>query len=410
MKGGSEMNDGALSGLKIVELGEFISAPHCGKLLADSGADVIKIEKPGFGDKARDWGPFPQDIPHPEKSGLFLYLNTNKRGVTLNLNSAVGINIFKELVKWADVLVENCLPQDTEKMGIDYKTLHQINPALVVTSITYFGQTGPYRGYKACDLISLHTSAEAYVNPLYEVYDPEHDPPLKLPGHSGDFLGGLTGAICTMSAIFAQQTSGVGQHVDLSQQEALAWIISREAGDYFDSDIHFQRDRKFKWENSPKYACKDGYIMMVITDQFWNGLLEMMGNPNWANEDAFQTPVSRVKNLAKSQPKIAEWMKKHTVAEVESAARTQHLPFSVIHSVKEVTADEMFTAREFFVDIDHKVAGKIRFPGAPCKFSATPSKIKRPAPLLGEHNYEVYCQMLGYSPKNLVKMKQTGAI
>ncbi len=149
------MDREALSGLKMLEYGEFISGPYCGKLLADLGAEVIKVEQPGLGDKARRWGPFPQDLPHPEKSGLFLCLNTNKSGVTLNLSSNAGVKIFKELVKQVDVLVENNLPKEMERLGLDYESLHQINPRLVVTSITPFGQTGPYRDYKGCDLIGF---------------------------------------------------------------------------------------------------------------------------------------------------------------------------------------------------------------------------------------------------------------
>jgi crotonobetainyl-CoA:carnitine CoA-transferase CaiB-like acyl-CoA transferase len=398
-----------LSGLKVLEYGDFVSAPYCGKLLADLGADVIKVEKPG-GDSARKQGPFPKDIPHPEKSGLFLYLNTNKRGVTLNLKSAAGKKIFKELSKWADVLIENQTPQDAKKLGIDYETLHQINPALVVTSITYFGQTGPYRDYKGSNLVSMHMSAEAFLNPAYEVYDSDHNPPLKLPGHSGDFLCGLIAAICTMSGVFAQKATGIGQHIDLSQQEALACMICHEVGDYYDSGITYLRDRKHRWENSPKYPCKDGFIMMNIPFQFWESVIEMMGSPEWAKNQAYKTPVGLHSNWKEIQPRIIEWMKQHTVAEVEKAAKAKRLDISIVYSAKEVADLELFAAREFFVEVDHKAAGKIKFPGAPVKFSSTQAKTPRPAPLLGEHNAEIYCQMLGHTTDNLVKMKQTGTV
>jgi crotonobetainyl-CoA:carnitine CoA-transferase CaiB-like acyl-CoA transferase len=398
-----------LSGLKVLEYGDFVSAPYCAKLLADLGADVIKVEKPG-GDSARKQGPFPKDIPHPEKSGLFLYLNTNKRGVTLNLKSAAGKKIFKELAKWADVLIENQPPQDAKKLGIDYETLHQINPALVVTSITYFGQTGPYRDYKGSNLISMHMSAEAFLNPAYEVYDPDHNPPLKLPGHSGDFLCGLIAGICTMSGVFAQKATGIGQHIDLSQQEALASMICHEVGDYYDSGLTYLRDRKHRWENSPKYPCKDGFIMMNIPFQFWESVIEMMGSPEWAKNQAYKTPVGLHSNWKEIQPRIIEWMKQHTVAEVEKAAKAKRLDISIVYSAKEVADLELFAAREFFVEVDHKAAGKIKFPGAPVKFSSTPAKTPRPAPLLGEHNAEIYCQLLGHTADNLVKMKQTGTV
>ena len=345
-----------------------------------------------------------------EKSGLFLYLNTNKRGLTLNLKNAAGRKIFKELAKWADVLVENNAPQDAKKLGIDYETLHQVNPALVVTSITYFGQTGPYRDYKGCDLISQHMSVEAFLNPAYEVYDPDHNPPLKLPGHSGDFLGGLFGAICTMSGVFAQQVSGVGQHIDLSQQEALASIICHEVGDYYDAGITYSRDRKYRWQDSPKYPCKDGFIMMNIPFQFWEGVIRMMGSPAWAQNPAYKTPVGLHEHWGEIQPQLITWFKQHPTAEVEKAARAQRLDISTVNSAKQVAEHEAFTARGFFVEVDHKVAGKTKLPGAPCKFSSTPSKITRPAPLLGEHNSEVYCQTLGYTKEKLEKMKQAGTI
>ena len=136
----------ALSGVKGIEFSEFVCGPYCTKLLSSMGAEVIKIEKPGLGDKARSWGPFPQDLPHPEKSGLFLFLNTNKYGITLNVETAAGLKIFQELLKWADVLIENYPRNEMLKLGLSYPKLHKVNPSLVVTSITAFGQTGPKPG------------------------------------------------------------------------------------------------------------------------------------------------------------------------------------------------------------------------------------------------------------------------
>ena len=404
------MTDGALAGLKVLEYGEFVSAPYCGKLMADAGADVIKVEKPSVGDKAREYGPFPQDIPHPEKSGLFLYLNTNKRSVTLNLKTAAGRKVFKELVMWADVLIENIPLSDLPKLGLDYETLHEINPRLVVTSITYFGLTGPYADFKGCDLITAHTSVEAFLNPAYEVYDPELNPPLKLPGHSSDFLSGLMASICTMSGVFAQKISGVGQHIDLSQQEAVAAIICHEVGDYFDAGMTYLRDRKYRWWDSPKYPCSDGFIMMNIPFQFWEGVIKMMDSPQWAQNTAYKTPVGLNEHQKEIQPQLKAWFKQHTCADVVKRAQAQRLDISIVQSAKELAENEMFEARKFMVEPVHPAAGKIRFPGAPCKFSATPSSAPRAAPLLGEHNTEVYCGMLGYSDEKLKKMQQSGTI
>jgi crotonobetainyl-CoA:carnitine CoA-transferase CaiB-like acyl-CoA transferase len=150
--------------------------------------------------------------------------------------------------------------------------------------------------------------------------------------------------------------------------------------------------------------------MMNIPFQFWESVIEMMGSPEWARNQAYKTPVGLHSNWKEIQPRIIEWMKQHTVAEVEKAAKAKRLDISIVYSAKEVADLELFAAREFFVEVDHKAAGKIKFPGAPVKFSSTPAKTPRPAPLLGEHNAEVYCQMLGHTADNLVKMKQTGTV
>ena len=180
------MAGSALSELRVVELGDFIIAPYCTKLMADLGADVIKIEAPGLGDSARRYGPFPEDEPHLEKSLLFAYMNTNKKGITLDVRSPQGKKVFKELLRETDVLVESNPPKLMEELGLDYKSLASVNSALIVTSITRFGQTGPYRDYKATDLVSFHIGGIGYPTPG-DVDDPDTNPPLKAPGHQADW-------------------------------------------------------------------------------------------------------------------------------------------------------------------------------------------------------------------------------
>jgi len=195
------MQAGALSGLKVLEYSQFIAGPFCGKFLADFGAEVIKVEEPGVGDEARRRGPFPNDIPHQEKSGLFLFLNTNKLGITLDVKSATGVKIFKDLVQQADILVESNPPQVMKALGLDYATLSKINPRLIMTSITPFGQTGSYRDYKSCDLVCSHMSQIAICQP-FESRTTRREP-LKAGGYQTDFMAGLTGAVGTMSALLA---------------------------------------------------------------------------------------------------------------------------------------------------------------------------------------------------------------
>jgi len=407
------MNKGALSSLRVIEYGEFISGPYCGKLLADLGAEVIKIEKPGFGDKARSHGPFPQDIPHPERSGLFLFLNTNKLGVTLNVGTAAGVKIFRELVKWADVIVEDNPPQEMKRLGLDYESLHQLNPRLVMTSITPFGQTGTYRDYKACDLITFHVSGEAYINPMEGVDDIEQQPPLKVPMHSGDFIAGLNGAIGTMSAVTAQQATGLGQHVDSSAQEALASMVNSWIGTFTYEGIPYRRRKSERGPVGPAqmYPCKDGYICITThSDVFWAGVVEMMGNPDWAKSELYKDVSTRRANQDVIWLMMAEWTRDHTIQEIMEAAQGKRFPIMPVKTMNEVFSSEQLAVRDFFVEVDRKETGRLKYPGAPYKLSVTPWRVRRPAPLLGEHNEEVYCQMLGYTRQDLAKMRGLGVI
>lgn len=405
------MTEGALSGLKVLEYSEFIAGPYCTKLLADLGAEVIKMERPGFGDKARSFGPFPQDIPHPEKSGLFLFLNTNKIGITLNLETATGVKIFREMAKQVDIIVEDRAPQEVERLGLNYESLHNINSRLVVTSITPFGQEGPYRDFKACNLVSLCVSGLAYTNPATGVGDIEREPPLKLPMHVADYRVGLISAICTMFAVITRQATAVGQHVDLSQQEALALQAYGEVAQYTCEGFAYSRRQGGRPTGSTVYPTKDGYIFLNTgTNAFWAALMNMMGNPSWAQEGWCQDQNLRRQNWDALELLITEWTKQHTTEEVEQAAITERVPCSAVQSVKDAVNSEQLGAREFFVDIDHREAGRLKYPGAPFKFSATPWRVERPAPLLGEHNEQVYRSMLGYTRQDLVKLRQAGVI
>jgi crotonobetainyl-CoA:carnitine CoA-transferase CaiB-like acyl-CoA transferase len=403
---------GALNGLKVVEWSEFISGPYCGKLLADLGAEVVKVEKPGYGDKARSYGPFPQDIPHPEKSGLFLYLNTSKLGATLNVGSTTGAHIFKELMKQADIVIENNSPREVEKLGLNYETLKKLNPRLVMTSITSFGQTGPYRDYKACDLTSFHISGLAFMNPAGGVDDIEQEPPLRGKAYQSDFLAGLSGAIATMSAIFARQATGSGQLVDLSEQEALASMIRRDLGAV--THEGFTRTRIKGAQPSAETVlgqCNDGHFFVVCnTDRFWANWVEVMGNPDWAESELFQDRASRRENWDAAKIMIEEWAKEKTVDEIVRAAQAKRVPCTPVNTIKESVNSGLLADRDYFTEVDHKEAGKVKYPGAPYKLSLTPWHVERPAPLLGEHNEEIYCGRLGYTRQDLVVMRAEGVI
>jgi len=406
------MSGQALSGLKVVEWSDFVSGPYCGKLLADLGAEVVKVESPGLGDKARSYGPFPQDIPHPERSGLFLYLNTNKLGVTLDVRTATGAQVLSKLVEQADVLVENNPPRQVEELGFAYKRLSKVNPRLVMTSITPFGQTGPYRDYRSCDLISFNASGLAFVNPSDGVEDPEGQPPLKGPGHQGDFVAGLSGAVATMAAVINSGVTGSGQHVDVSEQEALASIMRSYLGLHAIESMTWTRLKgSIPGMVSDKYHCADGMVYLLCgQDRFWAQWMKALGDPDWAQNELFQDRISRRENWDAAKAMIEEWTRERTVEEVVRTADASRVPCRPINTVKDLANSELAAARDYFVDVDHKEAGTVKYPVGPFKLSQTPWRVQRPAPLLGEHNEEVYCNRLGYTRQELTVMRAGGVI
>jgi len=403
------MNQQALSDVKVLEFSDFITGPYCGKLLSNMGARVIKVEKPGHGDKARGWGPFPGNIPHPEKSGLFLFLNTNKQSITLDVETAAGKKIFKELLKWADILVEDNAPGEMAAWGLSYAEVKKINPSLVMTSITPFGQTGPFSNYKGNDLIASHAGTEAFGNPDEGVKNPETLPPLKGSNHAADFMCGVTAAASTMGAVIGRRQTGRGQHIDLSKQEAVASITRQQLAYYSVMEEIPSREFGRKKFGGFLYPCKDGYVVIWIGPHY-HLVVKMMGDPDWSTEEMFANPLLRNNYIVELNQLITAWTMEHTAGEINALALEHGVPCSPVRSVEGLADDEQLVFREFWQDIEHPVAGIIRYPGAPYKMSATPLAIDQPAPLLGQHNEAVYCDMLGYRREQLVRMRQLGII
>lgn len=403
------MTQQALSGLKVLEFSDFISGPYCGKLLSNMGAQVIKVERPGLGDKARSWGPFPQNLPHPEKSGLFLFLNTNKSGITLNLEMALGRKIFKQLISWADILIEDHSVKEMKQLGLNYAAVKKINPSLIMTSITPFGQTGPFKDYKGNDLIAAHAGTEAFGNPDEGVKDPAAMPPLKVPNHAADFMSGLTAAACTLGALLGRKKGGGGQHIDLSKQEAVTSITRQQLAYYSVMEETPSREFGRKKFGGFLYPCQDGYVVIWIGPHY-HLVVKMMGDPDWSKEEMFANPLMRNNYIVELNQLITAWTMEHTAEEINALALQQGVPCSLVRSVKDLVTDEQLAYRNFWREIDHPIAGKLKYPGAPFKLSATPAAIERPAPLLGEHNEMVYGEILKYSREQLAKMKKAGII
>ena len=409
------MLEGALNNLKVVELSERVAGPFCTKVMADLGAEVIKLETPGTGDVARSYGPFPGDTPHLEKSARFLYLNTNKLGVTLNLGVPAGRELFRQLVKDADVVVETQPPGSLDKLGIGYNHLHEWYPRLIVTSITPFGQTGPYKNYKAYNLNCSHMGVVGYETPFNYVTDPESEPPVKTGGEQADLLAGWTAATATMCAVMHRELTGRGQHVDISIVEAVAHMVRPNFALYSheppDGPNRSRFLRRTKWGLAYVFPCRDGHVaLLALTDQHWESLKELMGRPEWAESEIFATLMQRFQHIDALEAGVAAWIFDQDRTELARKGQELHIPVFPVRNMQEVLTSEQYRERQFFVEVDHPATGPLTYPGAPFKLSATPWQIRWPAPRLGEHNGQIYGERLGLSTDRIEQLYQEGII
>lgn len=401
------MHQGALSHLRVVDLTHHIAGPYCTKLLADFGADVLKIERPGTGDPTRASGPFVDDSPDPEKSGRFLYFNTNKRGMSLDLKTPTGRHILKRLIRDADVLVENFRPAVLPSLGLDYETLAAINPRLVVTSISNFGQTGPYRDYRATEIV-----ADAMGGWMYGLGVPEREP-IKPPGVQAQLVAGIFGLLGTLSAVHARALTDRGQHVDVSIQEAVLWIQMNITSTYSYSGAIWKRHGGQSTMNHPQglFECKDGIIgVNVLYYVEWDRFAEFVGHPEWLQDPRFATPVLRAQNREAMDEILRPWLMERTRQELFESAQRAKIPFALVNEPADLVASPQLQARGFWEQVEHPVAGVVTMPGAPFKLSETPWTLRRPAPRLGEHTEDVLVDELGYTKDEVLRLRERGVI
>jgi CoA:oxalate CoA-transferase len=399
----------ALAGFRIVECGEMVGASYAAKLMADMGAEVIKIELPTTSDLARQYEPFLGRLPHPEKSGLFLYLNTNKRGITLNLETPKGQSLFQRLVAKADLLIHNVHPTRMAALGLDYDVLARQNAGLVMTSITPFGLTGPHRNYQATDITLWNAGGLCYLNGAGA--GSEDLPPLKVFGDQSGFQAGVHAAVASLGALFARIRDGRGQHIDFSIQECLmgmsefAGIMPSYANQVV---VRFTGNKAIRPLDIME--CKDGWIYLCCVEEHqWKGFVDIMGNPEWASEALFATRLDRAENWDALKLFLEPWVKEQSVQELYHKAQARRIPFAPVSTMGDLFNSEHLKARGFFAEITHPVAGTLLYPTAPAQFSATPWTLRRPAPCLGQHNAEVYGE-IGIMARELESLKQDGII
>ncbi len=387
----------------------MVSAAYAAKLMADLGAEVIKVETPGEGDAARRRGPFPNGVPHHEKSGTFLYLNTNKRGVTLDLAQARGHELFTRLAADTDLLIHNFAPPQMRALGLDFDALAQRNPGLVMVSITPFGLTGPHSDYHATDLTLWSAGGVAYLNGGGPGADDL--PPLKTFGQQAEYQGGLNAAVAGLGALFARLRTGQGQHVSISIQECVAAILELTFEFWPYMGLVASRLGQKPIQPLDFFECRDGWIFVCCVEEHqWKTWVELMGNPEWASMELFENRLTRAANWDALKLLLQEWIQEHSVTELYHAAQARRVPLAPVSTMADLLASEHLKSRGFFAVLDHPQAGRLTCPGAPYKFSITPWEIRRPAPLLGQHNEDVFVRQLGIKPAELAALRDDGVV
>jgi CoA:oxalate CoA-transferase len=394
-----------LSGIKVLDLTRYIAGPYCTKMLADYGAEVVKIEKPGEGDPGRRLSPFYKDEPHPEKSGLFMYLNTNKKSITLNLKQESGKSIFKQLVRNADIVAENFSPKVMPSFGLEYETLENINPEMVMTSISNFGQIGPYRNFKATEIVLDGMGGWSTI-----IGHPDREP-LKPGGYQSQFVAGLFGALASISGYYGATLSGVGQHIDISIMDTVLYIQMNLTSIYtYDKIVRKRYGNRVGPFPSGILPCKDGYIgAITVTADKWPVLCEWMGMPELIDDPRFKTATARAQNIDTLDAIMISWLIEHDRDELLREAQKRGLPFAIPVNAPMILESEHLKSRGYFVEVEHPLTGKIKYPGAQIKFGDKPYHLNK-APFLGEHNEEIYQSRLGFSKSDLVRMSEIGVI
>lgn len=401
----------ALAGRRVLDLSDE-KGVYCTKLFADMGADVIKIEPPG-GARERWFPPFWKDEPGENRSLFFLYMNTNKRGITLDLFHPSGKELFLKLAKGADLIVDTSQPETLDHLGLGFETLQTQHPELVLTSITGFGQTGPHRHYHTSDLVSNAMGGSLYV------VGEEADPPVSLAGSQAYVMASTTAAASSMVALLHASATGRGQHVDISIQESVLAVTSiAGVGKWLDDGIVPKRYGSALFASVPSgaYPCRDGKIYLMINRPLhWEALAqwihEVTGNkevldPMFHGPSSKRQPYRELLDLF-----ISELSQGFSVEEFYREGQRRHLATSPINTAETVSQDAHLAARNFFVTPENSVTGEnLTYPGAPYKLEKTPWRLQRSAPGLGQHNPDVFCDELGLSLDQLLEFQNMGVI
>lgn len=381
-----------LTGISVVECGQGVAAAFGAKLMAMLGADVIKVEPPG-GDVTRRRGPFRRESPNDENSGLFLYLNADKRGVTLDLERPHDRTKLDRLLETADILIHNLPPAHRAGCGLESHAICGKFPRLVVSAISAYGGFGPRSQYHAYELNASHASGMAGLTPRFSPY-PDL-PPLKFHGHQAELQAGVHAAVATMGALWHRLRTGAGQAIDVSEQECIAPMLSLTFLPYEGQHISRLGGRAnvVPWG---VYQCADGDIMFTCgSDEQWLRLVDLMGNPEWAQDQLFGDREGRYQHQDALNALLNEWTRTQSMGALWRESRRRRIPAAPVNTMAAVYADEHLAARKFFVPLPQRdrTTAAVMVPGIPIKSEVMAWRCEKPAPKPGEHNREVFADL-----------------
>ncbi|SKC83127.1 CaiB/BaiF CoA transferase family protein [Maledivibacter halophilus] len=398
------MMKGALENIRVIDLTRVLAGPYCTMMLADMGAEVIKIEIPGKGDDTRQLGPF--------KNGESMYyanINRNKKGITLNLKSPEGKKLFLEMVKKADVVVENFRPGVMDKLGVGYDVLKEVNDQIIYAAVSGFGSYGPYFKRPGYDIIAQAMGG------LMSITGEEGGNPTRVGNAMGDVLGGLNLMIGVLAALNARQIIGKGQRVDISLVDSVVAALETGTQRYFASGEkpRLMGNRYAAAYPYDSFKAKDGQFVIGCANQklYQNLCKKVLKREDLISDERFKTNDLRCTNHKALKVEIEKWSENYTIDEAVELILGAGVPAAPILDLERVTKDpHIADAREMFVDNIHPIIGNMRLNGCPIKLMTTKPTIRSHAPSLGQFNEEVYCSFLGLEKEELKNLKDKGVI
>ena len=399
-----------LEGLRVLDISRALAGPYCTMMLGDLGADVLKVERPGRGDESRWWGPrFVGEPygPYPGESAYYMAINRSKRGLTVNLKSAAGQEIIKQLAAVSDVLVENYRTGTLDKMGLGYEDMQALNPRLVYCSISGYGRTGPYARRPGYDFI---IQAEGGI---MGITGPVEGPPYRVGVSIVDITTGMFASTAILAALRSRDLTGEGQLLDLSLLDSVAALLANVASNYLVGGVEPSRMGNAHFNIAPYevFRARDGWLALgALTARQWNLLCEVLGRTELVDDPRFATNQDRVINRAALDEALSETFVTRDVAEWLVKLQEAGIASGPINTIKDVFNHPQAQARNLKLEIEHPTAGMVGFPGFPYKMSQTPAELLRPPPMLGEHTEEVLTELLDYSAEEVASLREQEVI